>query len=169
MVLSCFAQCLGNEGIVLAAFLANASSIFCRVGTDEDKLKSDFIKDDSINAKPMRRCHDTIKEFKDCLWTELNISTPPFWRWNHSLCTELDRQLKNIILSCLSENAAIFSGNDKVGYEVALSGQNGQSHPSCYFLTFGQKQGRVNFSEILSLAVPYLVCVMRFDFESICP
>ncbi|KAI4325978.1 hypothetical protein MLD38_031337 [Melastoma candidum] len=198
MVLSCFAQCLGKEGIVLAAVMANASTIFCRVGTDEDKLKSDCIKvqfchcggdlftllsvyreweaippdlrnkwcwDNSINAKSMRRCHDTVKEFKDCLWRELNVSTPPLWRWNPSDCTELDAQLKKIILSCLSENVAMFSGNDKLGYEVALSRQHVQLHPSCSLLTFGQKPGWVIFSEILSLAVPYLVCVTAFDFE----
>ncbi|KAM7523783.1 hypothetical protein LguiA_013685 [Lonicera macranthoides] len=44
IILSCLQRLLGREGLVLAAVMANASSIFFRVGTGEDKLKSDRLK-----------------------------------------------------------------------------------------------------------------------------
>uniref|UniRef100_A0A803MCK7 RNA helicase n=1 Tax=Chenopodium quinoa TaxID=63459 RepID=A0A803MCK7_CHEQI len=44
LILGCVSFGLKKEGIVLAAVLANASSIFCRVGNLADKLKSDRLK-----------------------------------------------------------------------------------------------------------------------------
>ncbi|KAF5810520.1 putative Helicase-associated domain-containing protein [Helianthus annuus] len=43
-ILKCFENHMGREGLVLAAAMANSSSIFCRVGKDEEKQKSDCLK-----------------------------------------------------------------------------------------------------------------------------
>lgn len=205
LIYSCFWHDLGREGVVLAAVMANASSIFCRVGSDTDKLKSDCLKlqfchrdgdlftllsvykeweslprekrnlwcwENSINAKSMRRCQETVKEFEDCLRRELNITVPSLWHWDPYKPNKLDDLLKKIILSCLAENVAMYSGCDKLGYEVALTRQHIQLHPSCSLLSFGQKPRWVVFGEIISLSFPYLVCVTAFDFDflsTLCP
>jgi ATP-dependent RNA helicase DHX8/PRP22 len=44
IMLDCFCLGLNKEGVVLAAVMANSSSIFCRVGTDEEKYKADRLK-----------------------------------------------------------------------------------------------------------------------------
>ena len=44
LILGCFRHRMGKEGIVLAAVMANASSIFCRVGNLDDKMKADCLK-----------------------------------------------------------------------------------------------------------------------------
>lgn len=44
LVLGCFRHGLGREGIVLAAMMPNASSIFRRVGNEDDKQRSDCLK-----------------------------------------------------------------------------------------------------------------------------
>ncbi|KAK3127728.1 hypothetical protein QOZ80_7AG0577610 [Eleusine coracana subsp. coracana] len=44
IMLDCFSYGLNKEGVVLAAVMANSSSIFCRVGTDEEKYKADRLK-----------------------------------------------------------------------------------------------------------------------------
>ncbi|KAF0908054.1 hypothetical protein E2562_022904 [Oryza meyeriana var. granulata] len=44
IMLDCFGSGLKKEGVVLAAVMANSSSIFCRVGTDEEKYKADRLK-----------------------------------------------------------------------------------------------------------------------------
>ncbi|KAG5524267.1 hypothetical protein RHGRI_031064 [Rhododendron griersonianum] len=44
LILQCFEHRLGKEGLVLAAIMPNASSIFCRVGNEEDKLQFDHYK-----------------------------------------------------------------------------------------------------------------------------
>ncbi|KAL0378965.1 UNVERIFIED_CONTAM: ATP-dependent RNA helicase DEAH12, chloroplastic [Sesamum radiatum] len=169
IILQCFRQRLGREGLVLAAVMANSSSIFCRVGTVEDKLKSDCLKvqfchpngdlftllavykewetvpwekrniwcwENSINAKSLRRCKDTVLELEACLKNELNIIVPNYWYWNPHICSEHDRNLKNIILSALAENVAMYSG-----------------------------PAWVVFGEILSVSNEYLVCVTACDFE----
>ncbi|KAJ4963552.1 hypothetical protein NE237_023491 [Protea cynaroides] len=196
---------LRKEGLVLAAVMANASSIFCRVGTNEEKLKADCLKvqfchqdgdlltllsvykewedvsqekknkwcwDNSINAKTMQRCKDTVLELKHCLKSELNFVVSNYWLWNPRVSTDYDKNLKRIILSSLSENVAMYSGNDRFGYEVALTGQHVQLHPSCSLLIYGRRPCWVVFGEILSMANQYLVCVTAFDLEclsTLCP
>lgn len=200
LILNCFHHRLGREGLVLAAVMANASSIFCRVGNDEDKLKSDRLKvqfchrdgdlftllsvykeweclpaekrnkwcwENSINAKSMRRCQDTVHELDRCLKNELRIIIPTYWRWNPHNPTMQDRYLKKVILSSLSENVAMYSGYDQLGYEVALTGQYVQLHPACSLLIFGEKPSWVVFGEILSISNQYLVCVTAFDIDSL--
>ncbi|KAK6150361.1 hypothetical protein DH2020_015293 [Rehmannia glutinosa] len=198
IILQCFRQRLGREGLVLAAVMANSSSIFCRVGTEVDKLKSDCLKvqfchpdgdlftllavykeweavprekkniwcwENSINAKSLRRCQDTVLEMEACLKNELNIIVPNYWYWNPEVRTEHDKKLKNIILSSLAENVAMYSGYDQLGYEVALTRKHVQLHPSCSLLNFGQRPAWVVFGEILSVSNEYLVCVTACDIE----
>ncbi|XP_059644630.1 ATP-dependent RNA helicase DEAH11, chloroplastic-like [Cornus florida] len=205
IILKCFCHGLGKEGLALAAVMANANSIFCRVGNEEDKLKSDCLKvqfchrngdlftllsvykewegvppekrnkwcwENSINAKSMRRCHDMVQELDIFLKNELNSIIPSYWLWNPQVTTELDKKLKNVILSSLAENVAMYSGYDQLGYEVAATGKHLQLHPSCSLLIFGQRPNWVVFSEILSISNQYLVCATAFDFESLstlCP
>ncbi|KAK6791080.1 hypothetical protein RDI58_010161 [Solanum bulbocastanum] len=200
LILSCFNQHLSREGVVLAAVMASSSSIFCRVGSEGDKLKSDCLKvqfchpngdlftllsvykeweavpkegknawcwDNSINAKSMRRCQETVQELEACLKSELNIIVASYWRWDPQMHTEHDETLKRIILSSLAENVAMYSGYDQLGYEVALSEKYIQLHPSCSLLNFDRRPTWVVFGEILSAANEYLVCVTAFEFSSL--
>ncbi|XP_059624219.1 ATP-dependent RNA helicase DEAH11, chloroplastic-like [Cornus florida] len=205
IILNCFRHELGREGLVLASVMANVNSIFCRVGNEEDKLKSDSLKvrfchhngdlftllsvykewdslprdkrnkwcwDNSINAKSMRRCQDTVQELATCLQNEFNFVIPSKWLWNPDMPTEQDRILKNVILSSLAENVAMYAGYDQLGYEVALTGTHVQLHPSCSLLVYGRRPSWVVFGEILSISNQYLVCVTAFDYESLstlCP
>lgn len=197
LILESYYYGLSKEGIVLAAVMANASSIFCRVGSDEDKCKADCLKvpfchhngdlftllsvyrkwefeqnrnqwcwDNSINAKSMRRCHDTVLELEHCLRTELNMIIPSYWKWDpNDQCSS--KLLKKVVLYSLPENVAIYSGSDRLGYEVALSGEHIQLHPSCSLLIYGEKPKWVVFAEILSISRNYLVCVTAIDRESL--
>ncbi|KAK9749633.1 hypothetical protein RND81_02G139900 [Saponaria officinalis] len=198
MILSCFSARLGKEGLVLAALMANSSNIFCRVGNQSDKLKSDCLKvpfchadgdlftllsvfkawesvpvdrrnmwcwDNSINAKSMRRCHDTISELENCLKTELRVVVPSYWSWTPDAATVHHKNLKKAVLASLAENVAMFSGCDRLGYKVALTGQYVQLHPSCSLLMFNHKPDWVVFGEILSATCQYLVCVTAFNRE----
>ncbi|XP_055829065.1 ATP-dependent RNA helicase DEAH11, chloroplastic-like isoform X2 [Solanum dulcamara] len=200
MILSCFDQHLGKEGVVLAAVMANSSSIFCRVGSEGDKLKSDCRKvqfchpngdlftllsvyreweivprekknswcwDNSINAKSMRRCHETVLEMEACLQNELNMIITSYWRWHPQGLNKYDEVLQSIMLSALAENVAVYSGYDQLGYEVALTGKCVQLHPSCSLLNFGQRPRWVVFGDVLAAANEYLVCVTAFEFSSL--
>eukprot|EP00257_Ricinus_communis_P018271 XP_015576939.1 ATP-dependent RNA helicase DEAH12, chloroplastic [Ricinus communis] len=191
---------LRKEGVVLAAVMANASSIFCRIGTNDDKLKSDCLKlqfchqdgdlftlltvyrawegispdnrnkwcwNNSINAKTMRRCKETVLDLENCLKNELSIVIPTYWVWNPYVVTEHDRHIKKIILSSLADNIAMYSGYDRLGYEVVLSGEYFQLHPSCSLQVYGQKPNWVVFAELLSASSQYLVCVTGIDFDSL--
>ncbi|GJR82704.1 ATP-dependent RNA helicase DEAH11, chloroplastic-like protein [Tanacetum coccineum] len=184
MILKSFENRLGREGLVLAAVMANSSSIFCRVGNEEDKQKSDCLKVqfchksgdlftllsvyrkwecvprdqrnqwcwvNSINAKSMRRCQEAVQEMENCLQQELNIIIPTYWRWNPEVNTDSDKILKEIILSALAENVAMYTGNDNLGYEVASTGTHVQLHPSCSLLMFGERPNWVVFGEIIAM------------------
>ncbi|CAI0422099.1 unnamed protein product [Linum tenue] len=200
LILNCFRHNLGKEGLALAAVMANASSIFCRVGSKDDKIKADCLKlqfchssgdlftllsvfkewealprdhkskwcwDNSINAKSMRRCQDAVKEMEESLRRELNIIVPTLWLWSPHKSTDHDKHLKKAIVSALVENVAMYSGYDQVGYQVAMTGQTVRLHPSCSLQMFAEKPSWVVFSELLSTAYDYLVCVTAFDFESL--
>ncbi|KHN31399.1 Hypothetical protein glysoja_023053 [Glycine soja] len=205
LILGCFKHGLGREGIILAAVMANASSIFCRVGNEFDKQRSDCLKvqfchcdgdlftllsvykewealprerknkwcwENSINAKSMRRCQDTILELETCLEREHDVVTPSYWRWDPCMPSNHDKNLKRVILFSLAENVAMYSGCNQLGYEVAQTGQHVQLHPSCSLLVFAQKPSWVVFGELLSISNQYLVCVSAFDFQSLydlCP
>lgn len=200
LVLSCFSCRVRREGVVLAVLMTNASSVFCRVGKVEDKLKSDCQKvqfchpdgdlftllsvykqfeglpkerrnkwcwENSINAKTMKRCQDSILELERCLKQELNIIIPSYWLWSPLKPTDHDRNLKKCILASLAENVAMFTGYDRLGYEVAMTGQHVQLHPSCSLLIFGERPKWVVFGEILSISNEYLVCVTAFDVDAL--
>ncbi|XP_061375707.1 ATP-dependent RNA helicase DEAH12, chloroplastic-like isoform X2 [Gastrolobium bilobum] len=200
LILGCFNLGLGREGIVLAAVMANASSIFCRVGNEGDKQRSDCLKvqfchsdgdlftllavykkwealpqerknkwcwENSINAKSMRRCQDTISELESCLERDLPFVVPSYWRWDPCMPSAHDKNMKRVILSSLAENVAMYSGCNHLGYEVAQTGHHVQLHPSCSLLVFAQKPGWVVFGELLSVSNQYLVCVSAFDFQSL--
>lgn len=198
LILGCFSEHLGREGLVLAAVMANSSSIFCRVGNHADKRKSDCLKvpfchhdgdlftllsvykawevvprekrnrwcwENSINAKSMRRCHGTVLELENFLQSELRIIVPSYWHWRPEVTTEYDKSVKKAILSSLAENVAMYSGCDKLGYKVALTGQHVQLHPASSLLMFNHRPSWVVFGEILSVSDQYLVCVTAFEQE----
>ncbi|XP_047977087.1 ATP-dependent RNA helicase DEAH11, chloroplastic-like [Salvia hispanica] len=198
IILQSFHQRLGKEGLVLAAVMANSSSIFCRVGTVDAKLKSDCLKvrfchpsgdlftflcvyreweavprekrntwcwENSINAKTLRRCQDTVIELEACLKNELNIIVPHYWYWDPHIHGEPEKSLKNVILSSLPGNVAMYSGHDQLGYEVALTKKHVPLHPTCSLFNFGQRPTWVIFSEILSVSKEYLACVTACDFD----
>ncbi|KAI3908229.1 hypothetical protein MKW98_029530 [Papaver atlanticum] len=191
---------LYREGVVLAAVMANASTIFCRVGDEKDKLKSDCFKmkfchhngdlftllsvyqewenvppekksqwclTHSINAKSMRRCKDIVRELEFCLRNDFGIIVPDYWLWRPDEESEHDQNLKKVILSSLAENVAMYTGHDRLGYQVALSGEHVQLHPSRSLLVYGQKPNWVVFGELVSMPHQYLVCVTAFDYEGL--
>ncbi|KAG2597581.1 ATP-dependent RNA helicase DEAH12, chloroplastic-like [Panicum virgatum] len=200
IMLDCFSSGLKKEGVVLAAVMANSSSIFCRVGTNEEKYKADRLKvpfchpdgdlftslavykkwedghenknvwcwQNSINAKTLRRCQETISELENCLKHELNIIIPSYWRWNPEEPTLHDASLKRIILSSLRGNLAMFSGHEKFGYQVISADQPVQLHPSCSLFIYDRKPEWVVFAEILSVPNQYLVCVTAVDHDALC-
>ncbi|KAK9110756.1 hypothetical protein Sjap_018816 [Stephania japonica] len=189
---------LQREAVVLAALMANANSIFCRVGSEDNKFRSDCLKlhfchpdgdlftllsvykewedlpnekkniwcwNNSINAKSLRRCKDTVVELEHCLKNELNVIVPSYWYWKPDMSTEHDKNLKRVILSSLAENVAMYSGSDRIGYQVALTGQHVQLHPSCSLLSYGEKPSWVVFGELLSTSHQYLVCVSAIEYD----
>lgn len=189
---------LCKEGIVLAAVMANSSSIFCRVGSSVNKLKSDCLKvpfchrdgdlftllsvykewekvpplnqnkwcfSNSINAKSMRRCKETVQELENILKSELQSIIPNYWYWNPDVPSDHDKNLKKIILSSLVENVAMYSGYDRLGYQMALTGQYIELHPSCSLLVYSQKPKWVVFGDILSISGQFLVCVTAIDHD----
>ncbi|XP_052162172.1 ATP-dependent RNA helicase DEAH11, chloroplastic-like [Oryza glaberrima] len=200
IMLDCFGFGLRKEGVVLAAVMANSSSIFCRVGTDEEKYKADRLKvpfchqdgdlftllavykewedehenrntwcwQNSINAKTMRRCQETISDLENCLRHELNIIVPSYWCWNPEESTVHDKLLKRIILTSLSGNIAMFSGHERFGYQVISTDQAVKLHPSCSLLIYDSKPEWVVFTEILSVPNQYLVCVTAIDPDALC-
>ncbi|GKE85187.1 ATP-dependent RNA helicase DEAH11, chloroplastic, partial [Tanacetum coccineum] len=90
-----------------------------------------------------------------------------YWRWNPEVNTDSDKILKEIILSALAENVAMYTGNDNLGYEVASTGTHVQLHPSCSLLMFGERPNWVVFGEIIAVPNQYLVCVTSIDFDSL--
>ncbi|KAJ6305530.1 hypothetical protein OIU78_020966 [Salix suchowensis] len=169
---------LGKEGLVLAAFCHRNGDLFTVLSVYKEweavpqDRRNRWCWENSINAKSMRRCQDTVKELEFCLEKELTVIIPSYWNWNPNKSTEHDKYLKKIILSALAENVAMHSGHDRLGYKVALTEQHIQLHPSCSLLAFGEKPNWVVFSELLSISNDYLVCVTAFDVESLsmlCP
>ncbi|KAE8696233.1 Helicase domain-containing protein [Hibiscus syriacus] len=86
--------------------------------------KNKWCWENSINAKSMRRCQDTVFELETCLKKEFAVIIPSYLIWDPHKSTEHDKILKAIILSSLAENVAMYSGHDKLGYEVALTRQH---------------------------------------------
>ncbi|KAJ6792981.1 ATP-dependent RNA helicase DEAH12, chloroplastic-like [Iris pallida] len=99
IILDCCGLGLKREGLVLAALMANSSSIFCRVGTNEDKYKADCLK--------VSFCHrggdlftllSVYKEWED------EAESRNQWCWQHSINAKSMRRCKETVKeleSCL--------------------------------------------------------------------
>ncbi|KAJ6852262.1 ATP-dependent RNA helicase DEAH12, chloroplastic-like [Iris pallida] len=99
IILDCYGLGLKREGLVLAALMANSSSIFCRVGTDEEKYKADCLK--------LPFCHHggdlftLLSVYKE--WEEEAASRSQ-WCWQHSINAKSMRRCKETVKeleSCL--------------------------------------------------------------------
>ncbi|KAI5403401.1 hypothetical protein KIW84_050828 [Lathyrus oleraceus] len=123
--------------------------------------------ENSINAKSMRRCQDTVFELESFLEREHGFVVPSYWRWDPHTPSVHDKNMKKVILASLSENVAMFSGRNQLGYEVAQTGQHVQLHPSSSLLVFAQKPSWVVFGDLLSVSNEYLVCVSAIEFQSL--
>ncbi|KAL3527595.1 hypothetical protein ACH5RR_012251 [Cinchona calisaya] len=132
IILKCFHQRLGREGLVLAAVMANSSSIFCRVGTAENKLKSDRLK--------VQFCHHSgdlftlLAVYKE--WEAVPLEKRNIWSWDNSInaksmrrCQEavqelefcLKNELSIIIPSYWRWNPHIYSEHDENLKSIILS------------------------------------------------
>lgn len=123
--------------------------------------------ENSINAKCMRRCQDTVLEYESFLEREHGFVVPSYWRWDPHTPSVHHKNMKKVILASLSDNVAMFSGRNQLGYEVAQTGQHVHLHPSSSLLVFAQKPSWVVFGDLLSVSNEYLVCVSAVDFESL--
>ncbi|KAI5429132.1 hypothetical protein KIW84_033937 [Lathyrus oleraceus] len=116
--------------------------------------------ENSINAKSMRRCQDTVFELESFLEREHGFVVPSYWRWDPHTPSVHDKNMKKVILASLSENVAMFSGRNQLGYEVAQTGQHVQLHPSSSLLVFAQKPSWVVFGDLLSVSNVWSVLVL---------
>ncbi|XP_027178653.1 ATP-dependent RNA helicase DEAH11, chloroplastic-like isoform X1 [Coffea eugenioides] len=106
IILKCFHNRLGREGIVLAAVMANSSSIFCRVGSEESKLKSDRLK--------VQFCHQSgdlftlLAVYKD--WDAVPPVRKNIWCWENSINAKSMRRCQEAVQeleSCLQNELSI--------------------------------------------------------------
>ncbi|CDP01520.1 unnamed protein product [Coffea canephora] len=106
IILKCFRNRLGREGIVLAAVMANSSSIFCRVGSEESKLKSDRLK--------VQFCHQSgdlftlLAVYKD--WDAVPPVRKNIWCWENSINAKSMRRCQEAVQeleSCLQNELSI--------------------------------------------------------------
>ncbi|KAK1425017.1 hypothetical protein QVD17_20359 [Tagetes erecta] len=123
--------------------------------------------DNSINIESMMIYEKAVHEMERCFQEELHITIPNKWHWDPVSVTEYDKILKDVMLSALKDNIAIYSGSDNLGYEVASTGKHVQLHPSCSLLIFGERPNWVVFWERIENPNQYLVCVTSVDFDSL--
>ncbi|KAL7199779.1 hypothetical protein ACSBR2_021975 [Camellia fascicularis] len=106
LVLDCCQHQLCREGVILAAVMANASSIFCRVGTSDDKLKADCIK--------VQFCHcggdlfTLLSVYKE--WECMPRGSQNKWCWENSVNAKSMRRCYDAVLeleSCLKNELSI--------------------------------------------------------------
>ncbi|XP_047306916.1 ATP-dependent RNA helicase DEAH11, chloroplastic-like [Impatiens glandulifera] len=94
LILQCFDNRLGKEGVVLAAVTANASTIFCRVGNEEDKHKSDCYK--------VQFCHrdgdlfTMLSVYKE--WEAVPREKRSRWCWENSINAKSMRRCEDMVL-----------------------------------------------------------------------
>ncbi|KAH0996124.1 hypothetical protein GBA52_019988 [Prunus armeniaca] len=100
LILGCCNHSLRREGLVLASVMANSSSIFCRVGTDEEKLRSDCLK--------VKFCHrdgdlfTLLSVYKT--WDNLAQEKKNSWCWENSINAKTMRRCQEMVKdleSCL--------------------------------------------------------------------
>lgn len=93
LILGCFNERLGKEGLVLAAVMANSSSIFCRVGNLAEKLKSDRLK--------VPFCHrdgdlfSLLSVYKQ--WEKLSPEKRNKWCWDNSINAKSMRRCQGMV------------------------------------------------------------------------
>ncbi|CAI9109555.1 OLC1v1009395C2 [Oldenlandia corymbosa var. corymbosa] len=93
IILECFNHRLGREGLVLAAVVANSNSIFCRVGTQESKLKSDCLK--------VQFCHHggdlftLLNVYKE--WEAVPCERRNIWCWENSINAKSMRRCQEAV------------------------------------------------------------------------
>ncbi|KAH1099675.1 hypothetical protein GYH30_035033 [Glycine max] len=121
LILGCFKHGLGKEGIILATVMANASSIFCRVGSEFDKQRFDGLKvqfchcdGDLFTLLSVYKEWEALPRERKNKWCwENNInakSMRSYWRWDTCMPSNHDKNLKRVILSSPAENVAMYSG-----------------------------------------------------------
>ncbi|XAR73444.1 RNA helicase [Bertholletia excelsa] len=93
IIFQCFGNRLAREGLVLAAVMANSSGIFCRVGNEEDKLKSDCLK--------VRFCHQygdlftLLAVYKE--WEDVPKEKKNKWCWDNSVNAKTMRRCQDAV------------------------------------------------------------------------
>ncbi|GAB2226110.1 hypothetical protein Drorol1_Dr00021901 [Drosera rotundifolia] len=105
LILNCYHESLGKEGLVLATVMANSGSIFCRVGKEEDKQKSDCLK--------VPFCHrdgdlfTLLSVYKE--WEKVPDKNKSTWCWENSInaksmrrCQDAFKELENCLKNELS-------------------------------------------------------------------
>ncbi|GAA0184815.1 RNA helicase [Lithospermum erythrorhizon] len=132
MVLQSFGHRLGREGLILAAVMANSSSIFCRIGSEQEKQKSDRLK--------VQFCHPNGDLFTLLAvykaWEDVPKEQKNSWCWSNSInaksmrrCSEMVHDLESclqndlniIIPSYWRWNPQMLSENDGILKRVILS------------------------------------------------
>jgi len=94
LILGCFKHGLGKEGIILATVMANASSIFCRVGSEFDKQRFDGLK--------VQFCHcdgdlfTLLSVYKE--WEALPRERKNKWCWENNINAKSMRRCQDTIL-----------------------------------------------------------------------
>ncbi|GAB2283276.1 hypothetical protein Dimus_017797 [Dionaea muscipula] len=103
LILGCYRVHLGREGVVLAAVMANSNNIFCRVGDEANKRKSDCFK--------VPFCHQDgdlftlLSVYKE--WELKNsLKDRNSWCWQNSINAKSMRRCHDVVneLECCLEN-----------------------------------------------------------------
>ncbi|EPS59157.1 hypothetical protein M569_15653, partial [Genlisea aurea] len=132
IIIRSFRHRLGREGLVLAAVMANSSSIFCRVGTSREKFKSDCLK--------VQFCHPSgdlftlLAVYKE--WEAQPLQQRNIWCWENSInaksmkrCQDavteleacLERELNIVVLTYWRWDPKTFTEHDKTLQDIILS------------------------------------------------
>ncbi|KAJ7538665.1 hypothetical protein O6H91_11G058500 [Diphasiastrum complanatum] len=129
------------------------------------KSKKRWCLNNSINHKTLQRCQELIKELESCLYYELNIEVCRCWGWSSNSAKSDSIILQKIILSVLVDNLAVFSGHERLGYDVISSMQNAYLHPSSAVLVYGNMPKWVIFVQLICTSTKFLHCVTVIDPE----
>ncbi|CAM6106789.1 unnamed protein product [Calypogeia fissa] len=118
----------------------------------------------SISAKALRKCRDQVNEMRACLKYELNLKVSTKWGWSPNLPVEYSTPLRKIIFSAMAANLAVFSGHDRMGYDVvSVDQQQAYLHPSSAVLVYGTMPEFVVYGELLHTSCTFLVFVTIVD------
>nr|XP_043638906.1 ATP-dependent RNA helicase DEAH12, chloroplastic [Erigeron canadensis] len=106
MILKSFENGLGREGIALAAVMANSSSIFCRVGKEEEKQKSDRLK--VLFCHPGGDLFTLLSVYRK--WECIPRNNRSQWCWDNSINAKSMRRCQEAVQemeSCLQHELDI--------------------------------------------------------------